>query len=87
MALLLRIALTRPGAERLLEARLMPSLAKGEFLDSRPDSDQAFTGKYAILVNGQKADALGQIKMRSFHQQFSDITNYLFLLCNWLMLC
>jgi len=45
MSLLVRISLTRPGAERLLEARILHSLAKCEYLDSRPDTDQSFSGQ------------------------------------------
>lgn len=45
MSLLVRISLTRPGAERLLEARILYSLTKCEYLDSRPDTDQSFAGE------------------------------------------
>ncbi|KAH9064457.1 nucleoporin Nup186/Nup192/Nup205 [Lactarius vividus] len=42
MSLLTRIAQTRQGAERLIEARVLPTLAICDFLDTRPDVDQTF---------------------------------------------
>ncbi|KAA1466852.1 hypothetical protein DENSPDRAFT_57546 [Dentipellis sp. KUC8613] len=42
MSLFIRIAETRQGAERLLEARLLSILADCEYLDSRPEADQSF---------------------------------------------
>jgi hypothetical protein len=44
MSLLTRIAQTRQGAERLIEARVLPTLAVCDFLDTRPDVDQTFIG-------------------------------------------
>ncbi|KAG1728877.1 nucleoporin Nup186/Nup192/Nup205, partial [Suillus paluster] len=42
MSFLIRMAQTRPGAERLLEARIFPILSQCEFLDTRPEADQSF---------------------------------------------
>ncbi|KAH9018094.1 hypothetical protein EDB84DRAFT_1627452 [Lactarius hengduanensis] len=39
MSLLTRIAQSRQGAERLIEARVLPTLAICDFLDTRPDVD------------------------------------------------
>jgi nuclear pore complex protein Nup205 len=45
MSLLIRIAQTRSGAERLLEARLLSILSQCDYLDTRPEADHAFIGK------------------------------------------
>ncbi|KAI8972576.1 nucleoporin Nup186/Nup192/Nup205 [Trametes punicea] len=42
MSLLVRMAQTRQGAEKLLEARVLPILADCDYLDARPEADQAF---------------------------------------------
>jgi len=42
MSLLIRIAQTRQGAERLIEARILPILADCDFLDTVPEVDQSF---------------------------------------------
>ncbi|KAH9976638.1 nucleoporin Nup186/Nup192/Nup205 [Lactifluus volemus] len=42
MSLFIRIAQTRQGAERLLEARVLPVLADCDFLDTLPEVDQSF---------------------------------------------
>ncbi|KAL4071568.1 nucleoporin Nup186/Nup192/Nup205 [Scleroderma yunnanense] len=42
MSLFIRMAQIRPGAERLLEAQILPILAQCEFLDTRPEADQSF---------------------------------------------
>jgi hypothetical protein len=44
MSLFLRIAQTRQGAERLIEARVLPILADCDFLDTLPEVDQSFIG-------------------------------------------
>lgn len=44
MSLLIRMAQSRQGAERLLEARALPILADCDYLDARPEADQAFLG-------------------------------------------
>jgi nuclear pore complex protein Nup205 len=42
MSLFIRIAQTRQGAERLIEARVLPILADCDFLDTLPEVDQSF---------------------------------------------
>lgn len=44
MSLFVRMTQTRAGAERLLEAQLIPILAKCDYLDARPEADQSFIG-------------------------------------------
>lgn len=44
MTLFIRMAQTRAGAEKLLEAQILPILSQCEFLDSRPEADQSFMG-------------------------------------------
>lgn len=45
MSLLIRMAHTRQGAERLLEAHILSTLARCDFLDARPEADQSFMGQ------------------------------------------
>ncbi|KAG8847887.1 hypothetical protein FRB91_011356, partial [Serendipita sp. 411] len=42
MALLIRVAQTRPGAERLLAARVLSVLAQCDYIDARPDGSQGY---------------------------------------------
>ncbi len=49
MSLFIRIAQSRIGAERLLEANVVTVLAQSDFLDARPEGDQAFIGLCALL--------------------------------------
>lgn len=60
MSLLIRIAQTRQGAERLLEARLLPTLASCDYLDARPEADQAFMGmqlfRFLDICSGLMSD-------------------------------
>jgi nuclear pore complex protein Nup205 len=44
MSLFTRMAQTRPGAERLLEAQILPILSQCEYLDTRPEEDLSFMG-------------------------------------------
>ncbi len=46
MSLLVRMAQTRTGAERLLDAQLLIILSQCDFLDARPETDQSFVGKF-----------------------------------------
>lgn len=50
MSLLIRVAQTRQGAERLLECRLLPTLADCDFLDTRPEENQAFMGASIVMI-------------------------------------
>lgn len=45
MSLLCRMAQGRAGAERLVESRVVPTLAQCDFIDARPEMDQAFVGR------------------------------------------
>jgi nuclear pore complex protein Nup205 len=49
MSLFVRMAQTRPGAERLLESQLIPILSQCDYLDARPEADQSFMGKLADI--------------------------------------
>ncbi|KAI0830134.1 nucleoporin Nup186/Nup192/Nup205 [Trametes gibbosa] len=49
MSLLIRMAQTRQGAERLLEARVLPILADCDYIDARPEADQAFMDRDSFL--------------------------------------
>ncbi|KAL1938972.1 hypothetical protein VTO73DRAFT_11125 [Trametes versicolor] len=49
MSLLIRMAQSRQGAERLLEARALPILADCDYLDARPEADQAFLDRDSFL--------------------------------------
>ena len=49
MSLLVRMSQTRHGAERLLEARVLPILSECDYLDARPEADQAFLGIVTIF--------------------------------------
>lgn len=48
MSLLIQVAQTRQGAERLLEARLLSTLASCDYLDARPEANQAFLGMFFL---------------------------------------
>lgn len=45
MSLFIRMAQSRLGAEKLLEAQILPTLAQCDFLDARPEADQSFMGE------------------------------------------
>ncbi|VDB86726.1 unnamed protein product [Peniophora sp. CBMAI 1063] len=49
MGLLMRAASTRIGAERLLDAGLLPTLAGCDFIDAQPEADHAFIDRDAFL--------------------------------------
>lgn len=49
MSFLIRLAQTRAGAERLLEAQLLPMLARFDYLDATPEVDQAFMNRDSFL--------------------------------------
>lgn len=60
MSLFIRMTQSRAGAERLLEAQLLPILAQCDYLDTRPEADQAFIGRCplacAIFITDAIAD-------------------------------
>ena len=45
MAFLIRMAQTRQGAEKMMDARIFTVLAQCDYLDARPEADQAFMGE------------------------------------------
>ncbi|KAH9477078.1 Nuclear pore complex protein Nup205 [Psilocybe cubensis] len=49
MSLFIRMSQTRAGAERLLEAQLLPILAQCDYLDTRPEADQSFIDQDSFL--------------------------------------
>ncbi|KDR74068.1 hypothetical protein GALMADRAFT_250802 [Galerina marginata CBS 339.88] len=49
MSLFIRMAQTRAGAERLLEAQLLPILSQCDYLDARPEADQSFIDQDSFL--------------------------------------
>ncbi|KAJ6461668.1 nucleoporin Nup186/Nup192/Nup205 [Mycena sanguinolenta] len=49
MSLFVRMAQTRLGAERLLEAQLIPILSQCDYLDARPEADQSFSDQDSFL--------------------------------------
>ncbi|KAJ7482279.1 nucleoporin Nup186/Nup192/Nup205 [Mycena galericulata] len=49
MSLFVRMAQTRLGAERLLEAQLIPVLSQCDYLDARPEADQSFMDQDSFL--------------------------------------
>jgi nuclear pore complex protein Nup205 len=52
MSLFTRMSQTRVGAEKLLDARLIPVLAKCDYLDCRPEADQMFMGMFLYVCAG-----------------------------------
>ncbi|KAH9982000.1 nucleoporin Nup186/Nup192/Nup205 [Russula compacta] len=60
MSLFIRIAQTRQGAERLMEARILPILADCDFLDTLPEVDQSFIDYDHFLPSA----------MQRYHQLF-----------------
>ncbi|KAG6891452.1 hypothetical protein C0992_006711 [Termitomyces sp. T32_za158] len=49
MSFFIRMAQTRGGAERLLEAQVVPVLTRCDFLDARPEADQSFMDRDSFL--------------------------------------
>ncbi|KAH8829222.1 hypothetical protein DL96DRAFT_1597215 [Flagelloscypha sp. PMI_526] len=49
MSFFIALAQSRAGAERLLEARIIPILSQCDFLDSRPEGDQSFMDQESLL--------------------------------------
>ncbi|TFK29062.1 hypothetical protein FA15DRAFT_700346 [Coprinopsis marcescibilis] len=61
LSLFIRIAQTRLGAERLLEAQLIPTLAQCDYLDTMPEADQAFMDNDSFLPSA----------IQRYHQLFT----------------
>lgn len=51
MSLFIKMAQSKPGAERLLEARLLSVLADCDFLDARPEVGHGFTGMFNMCFD------------------------------------
>ncbi|KAH7108531.1 nucleoporin Nup186/Nup192/Nup205 [Auriculariales sp. MPI-PUGE-AT-0066] len=49
MALLIRLAQTRQGADEVFKSKLFPTLSSCEFLDARPDADDAYLDDNSFL--------------------------------------
>ncbi|KAG6856850.1 hypothetical protein H0H87_012908 [Tephrocybe sp. NHM501043] len=49
MSFFVRMTQTRSGAERLLEAQVVPVLGQCDFLDARPEGDQSFMDRDSFL--------------------------------------
>ena len=54
MSMLIRIARTRAGAERLLDIQLLSTLARCDFLDARLEADQSFMSELVIIMRGKQ---------------------------------
>ncbi|KIY45026.1 hypothetical protein FISHEDRAFT_67260 [Fistulina hepatica ATCC 64428] len=61
MSTFIRMAGTRAGAERLMESRLLSVLGQCDFLDARPEADQAFIDYDAFLPSA----------VQRYHQLFA----------------
>ena len=77
MSLFTRMAQIRHGAERLLEAQILPVLAQCEFLDTRPEADQSFMGQYTFETSLQRCltrltehDSFLPSAIQRYHQLF-----------------
>jgi len=77
MSLFIRIAQTRQGAERLLEARVLPILADCDFLDTLPEVDQSFIGgpplsllRFSPLIPWLDHDHFLPSAIQRYHQVF-----------------
>jgi hypothetical protein len=64
MSFFLQMACTRTGAERLLEAQLLPILGVCDFLDARPDGDQAFIGRFYMEAGSSTYVLMASIRPR-----------------------
>ncbi len=56
MSFLVRMAQTRAGAERLLDAQLLIILSQCDFLGARPEADQSFVGKFLDTSKSNQHD-------------------------------
>jgi nuclear pore complex protein Nup205 len=77
MSLFIRIAQTRQGAERLIEARVLPILADCDFLDTLPEVDQSFIGvpplsllRFSSLIRWLDHDHFLPSAIQRYHQVF-----------------
>ena len=82
MSLFTRMAQTRPGAERLLEAQILTILSQCEFLDTRPEEDQSFMGMCRRVRSFDARLTLLKTKIRFCRLRFSGIISCLCLRCS-----
>jgi hypothetical protein len=92
MSFFIRMTQIRAGAERLLEAQLIPILAQCDYLDARPENDQSFMGQSNIFYFKRcTTEALTyflyQTKILSYLPPSSGITSSLCPVCNLSMEC
>ena len=91
MSLFIRMAQSRAGAERLLDAQLLPILSQCDYLDTRPEADQSFIGTSAVysaatvLLNTYMG--FNQTRTRSYPRLFNAITSSSCLLYKLSMVC
>jgi len=81
MSLFIRMAQTRLGAERLLDAQILPILSQCDYIEARPEADQSFIGKED---SGRLNDHLAhivQIMTPSCLLLSNDITSFLCQSC------
>jgi len=92
MSLFIRMAQSRAGAERLLDAQLLPILSQCDYLDTRPEADQSFIGMFAVYSTATvlpKETYMGfnQTRTRSYPRRFNAITSFSCLLYKLSMVC
>lgn len=58
LSLFTRMSQTRAGAEKLLDAQVIPLLAKCDYLDARPEADQTFIGISSAFFPFLRADSV-----------------------------
>ena len=74
------MAQTRLGAERLLDAQILPILSQCDYVEARPEADQSFIGKDLRRFNDHLAYVV-QIMTLSCLLLSSDITSFLCQSC------
>lgn len=75
MALLIRIAQTQSGAEKLLDCRVLHVLSHCDFIDARPEGDQSFMGafinplrRHYLTVRHKDCDSFLPSAVYRYHQ-------------------
>ena len=92
MSLFIRMAQSRAGAERLLDAQLLPILSQCDYLDTRPEADQSFIGMSAVysaatVLPKDTYMGFNQTRTRSYPRRFNAITSFSCLLYKLSMVC
>lgn len=80
MSLFIRMTQTRPGAEKLLESQMLPTLTACDYLDARPEEDQSFMGEcfrtyltYGSNMFGTDQDTFLPSAIQRYHQLFMPV--------------